>query len=99
MTTIKTKFDETHVLERIMTFPQGLIGFEKLKKFTILIKNGIEWLQSLDDEKIAFALEKIEDGDSEKYLIIKNSNEYVKNTYIEILSGIGMQKVKMLGTI
>jgi len=43
--------------ENILLFPQGLIGFEHLKRYTLVdSKKGasLQWLQSLDDPAIAF---------------------------------------------
>lgn len=59
---IKTRyFGEIDVdAEKILTFDEGLIGFENLKKFTLIYNNeseatsNITWLQSLDEPMVAF---------------------------------------------
>ena len=59
---IKTRyFGEIDVDEaKILTFDDGLIGFENLKKFTLIYNNETEassnvtWLQSLDEPLVAF---------------------------------------------
>ena len=46
--------------EKVITFEDGLIGFENLKKFTLIYNNESEtsktvtWLQSLDEPMVAF---------------------------------------------
>ncbi len=43
----------------IITFAEGLLGFEKLKKFTVVDPGDqtlILWLQSIDDETVAFPI-------------------------------------------
>ena len=46
--------------EKIITFEDGLIGFENLKQFTLIYNNESEsrgtitWLQSLDEPMVAF---------------------------------------------
>ncbi len=53
-----TRFGKIEVPdEEILSFPKGLIGFEKLKQYILLDSskgNAIQWLQSLDDPDIAF---------------------------------------------
>ena len=41
-----------------ITFPQGLFGFEKLKDYLLLDaeRQPFYWLQSMDDEDVAFVL-------------------------------------------
>ncbi len=59
---IKTRyFGEIDVDDtKILTFEDGLIGFENLKKFTLIYNNESEasstitWLQSLDEPMVAF---------------------------------------------
>ncbi|MDN5331223.1 MAG: flagellar assembly factor FliW [Tepidanaerobacteraceae bacterium] len=55
---IKTKFfGEIEVVEeKIINFPNGIIGFEDLKKFILIDHPGsdvIKWLQSVDDANIS----------------------------------------------
>ncbi len=48
--------------QKIITFDNGLIGFEYLKKFTLIYNNesetseNINWLQSLDEPMVAFPI-------------------------------------------
>ena len=45
--------------DQVLTFPEGLIGFQSCRKFIVmnLDKTGIlKWLQSLDDESLGFAI-------------------------------------------
>ncbi|MBP9674012.1 MAG: flagellar assembly protein FliW [Bacteriovoracaceae bacterium] len=58
---IKTsRFGEVSVKdEDVIHFPQGILGFDSLKKFFIVDpndKNLILWLQSVDNENIAFPI-------------------------------------------
>lgn len=59
---INTKcFGEIDVTEdKVITFTEGLLGFEEYKRFTLLYNNeegkksNVSWLQSMDEEKLAF---------------------------------------------
>lgn len=59
---INTKcFGEVDITEdKIITFEEGLLGFEEYKDFTLLYNNedgkkcNVSWLQSMDEEKLAF---------------------------------------------
>ena len=45
--------------DRIVTFPDGMIGFEKYKQYTIVRRDGqanFSWLQSVDEPSVAFPL-------------------------------------------
>jgi flagellar assembly factor FliW len=57
---IKTKTMGIKKVEQnqIVTFPEGLFGFEDYKKYAIIASeyNPFLWLQSLDDEKLAFLI-------------------------------------------
>ncbi|MCK9169356.1 MAG: flagellar assembly protein FliW [Treponema sp.] len=57
---IQTKTMGTKKIEQsqIVTFPQGLFGFEKYKKYAVIESEYTPflWLQSLDDEKLAFLI-------------------------------------------
>lgn len=58
---VKTKFFGEIELDdqKVITFDNGLIGFENLKKFTLIYNseteqnNTITWLQSLDEQMVA----------------------------------------------
>jgi len=55
-----TRFGELQVnKEDVINFQEGLLGFENLKKFFVVDPGDstlILWLQSIDDEKIAFPI-------------------------------------------
>lgn len=45
--------------DSVFTFPQGLVGFEDAKRFTLFHEEGkpsVFWLQSLDDPQLAFSV-------------------------------------------
>ncbi|GBE01028.1 flagellar assembly factor FliW [bacterium BMS3Bbin06] len=58
MTTVNTsRFGELEVSEdRIVHFPEGLIGFPRLKRYMLLDykDTSIQWLQAVDDPDVAF---------------------------------------------
>ena len=55
-----TRFGELQVnKEDVINFQEGLLGFENLKKFFVVDPGDstlILWLQSIDDEKVAFPI-------------------------------------------
>lgn len=55
-----TRFGELQVnKDDIISFPEGLLGFENLNRFFVVDPGDstlILWLQSIDDEKIAFPI-------------------------------------------
>jgi flagellar assembly factor FliW len=60
------EYDEKHVL----TFPQGLIGFEENRKFLIVHDEDSEpfrWLVSLDDEDLSFPLVELSNDQTELF--------------------------------
>ncbi|MBO5283728.1 MAG: flagellar assembly protein FliW [Lachnospiraceae bacterium] len=84
---ISTKvFGEVEITEdKIITFPDGIIGFPELKRFTLLhdeergISAGIRWLQSLEEP--GFAMPVMDP------LIVKP--DYNPEVNDELLSSIG----------
>lgn len=84
---IKTRyFGEIDVDEqKILTFEDGLIGFEYLKKFTLIYNNETEasgtvtWLQSLDEPMVAFPA-------ISPFYVMSDYNPVVED---EIINGIG----------
>ncbi|GLS04268.1 flagellar assembly factor FliW [Chitiniphilus shinanonensis] len=61
MQIIKTRFGEVAVdPNTILTFPRGLPGFEQFTRFKLLHEDKpqpkVLWLQSLDDENLAFSV-------------------------------------------
>ena len=55
-----TRFGTLEVAsDRVVTFPDGVIGFENFKRFTLVQQAGqaaFRWLQSLDEPQVAFPL-------------------------------------------
>jgi len=54
-----TRFSEIEVPEdKVLRFPQGLIGFEEMKAFAVISRGDspFVWLQSLDDPDLAFVV-------------------------------------------
>ena len=55
-----TRFGTLEVAsDRVVTFPDGVIGFENYKRYTLVQQSGqaaFSWLQSLDEPKVAFPL-------------------------------------------
>ncbi|MBE9486672.1 MAG: flagellar assembly protein FliW [Chloroflexi bacterium] len=60
MQTIQSRFGEIEYdPENCLLFPEGLIGFENLRKFIVMPneKEGpLFWIQSVDDPEVAFVL-------------------------------------------
>ena len=57
MKIMTTRFGEVEVKdEKILHFPEGIIGFHSLKRFVLLGKESqlVMWLQAVDNPKIAF---------------------------------------------
>jgi flagellar assembly factor FliW len=57
---IKTRFfgNQTINPDSIIIFPEGIPGFEKLKRYKLFHQEGsdkIYWLQSVDDERLSFS--------------------------------------------
>jgi flagellar assembly factor FliW len=56
----KTRFGELEIKDNeVITFPNGIPGFEELRKFAVLNipeTQPIQWLVSLEDENVSFPL-------------------------------------------
>lgn len=83
---VKTKFFGEVDLpeEKIVTFDRGIIGFEDLKKYTILYdcekeETNISWLQSVDEPDFAMPIIK-------PWLVKEDYNPVVED---ELLNGLG----------
>ncbi|MBO5354376.1 MAG: flagellar assembly protein FliW [Lachnospiraceae bacterium] len=84
---IKTRyFGEIDVDDqKVITFDEGLIGFENLKKFTLIYNNETEessvitWLQSLDEPRMALPV-------ISPFYVKKDYNPVVED---EVLAGLG----------
>lgn len=83
---IKTKyFGEVDLDEKkVITFDNGMMGFEEYKKFAILYdiekerENSISWLQSLDVPELAFPV-------INPFLVEENYKPTVNDEYLESL--------------
>jgi len=58
---IKTRFFGTQTIDpdSIITFPEGIPGFENFKRYKLFNQEGndkIYWLQSIDDERLSFSV-------------------------------------------
>ena len=59
MKIMTTRFGEVDIEdEKIVHFPEGIIGFHSLKRFVLLGKQSrlVMWLQAVDNPKIAFIM-------------------------------------------
>lgn len=60
MKTIRTRFGEVEYdPAKTIEFPNGLIGFENLRRFIVMPKRKegpLFWIQSVDDPEVAFVL-------------------------------------------
>lgn len=72
----------------IITFGEGLPGFEKSKKFVLLASGDesspFKWLQSVDDPQLAFAL-------VDPFVIKK---DYEVNITDEVIQAVGIEKAE-----
>lgn len=84
--------------DKIITFAQGIIGFEDLKKFTILYdidlknKHSVSWLQSLDEPSLAFPV-------INPYLIKEDYKPEIDDELIATLGPISELDLTVLVTI
>lgn len=96
---ITTKlFGEIEVAEeKIITFPNGIIGFPDLKQFLLIHdaeknKKGISWLQSIEEP--AFALPVID-----PLKLIADYNPMVEDEMLKILGEFGQDDMLVLVTM
>ena len=85
---IKTKcFGEIDIAEeKVITFDQGLLGFEEYKQYTILYdveskEDSISWLQSIDEPGLALPI-------INPLLVKTDYNPMVEDALLESLEGI-----------
>lgn len=84
--------------DKILTFEQGMIGFESLKKFAILYdlenekKHSVSWLQSLDEPQLAFPV-------IDPFLIKQDYNPEINDNYLEPLGKIKEEQLSVLVTL
>jgi flagellar assembly factor FliW len=80
--TIKTKaYGEIEVDENlIIDFPDGLLGFDFVKKFAILDSDDssspLKWLQAVEESELAFVIIRT-DAIMDNYKLVIPSSEYV----------------------
>jgi flagellar assembly factor FliW len=97
---IKTRyFGEIDVDDqKIITFDNGLIGFEYLKKFTLIYNNESEssstvtWLQSLDEPMVAFPA-------LSPFYVMTDYNPIVEDDLLAPLGEISPDELLVLVTI
>ncbi len=81
-----TRFGTINVnKKRIIEFPEGILGFPKQKRFTILEHKPDSpfcWLQSLEDPALAFVL-------TSPFLVLPDYLKGLGGPYEEILEGVG----------
>ena len=84
--------------DKILTFEQGMIGFESLKKFAILYdlenekKHKVCWLQSLDEPQLAFPV-------IDPFLVKQDYNPEINDSNLATLGKIAEEKLSVLVTL
>ena len=94
---VKTKyFGEIDLdTDKVITFPQGIMGFEEYKKYTILYdvedggKANISWLQSLDEQALALPV-------INPFLVKEDYNPIVEDEILKPLGEINEQNLILL---
>ena len=97
---VKTKyFGEVELDEaKILTFDQGMMGFENLKKYAILYNidkkqdSTVSWLQSLEKEELAFPV-------IDPFLVDAGYDPVVNDEYLEGLGEFKAEDLVVLLTI
>ena len=97
---VKTKyFGEVDLDEaKILTFDQGMMGFENLKKYAILYNidkkqdSTVSWLQSLEKEELAFPV-------IDPFLVDAGYDPVVNDEYLEGLGEFKAEDLVVLLTI
>ena len=78
--TIKSKpYGEIEIDEKqVVDFPDGLLGFDYIKKFALLDaddqKSPFKWLQAMDEPELAFVVIQPEDFMAEYKLVVSQSD-------------------------
>ncbi|MCI8306460.1 MAG: flagellar assembly protein FliW, partial [Lachnospiraceae bacterium] len=71
----------------IITFDQGVLGFEEYKKFTIIFdtsketESSISWLQCMDEPELAFPM-------INPFYVMEDYNPVVETEWLEPLGGV-----------
>ncbi len=94
---VKTKYfgDIDLVEDKIITFEQGIMGFEGFKKYTILFdiegenKPSISWLQCLDEQSLALPV-------INPFLIKNDYNPVVEDELLKPIGEINEQNLIIL---
>lgn len=94
---VQTKyFGEIDLSEdKVITFENGIMGFESLKRFTLLYdsekekKPNISWLQSLDEQNIALPV-------INPFLVMEDYNPIVEDEILRPLGEITNENVAIL---
>lgn len=96
---VKTKlFGEIDLADdKVLTFEQGLIGFESLKKFGILydLESGnkrVSWLQSLDEPMLAFPI-------IDPFLVKEDYNPQISDASLALLGEVIEENLSVLVTL
>lgn len=78
--------------EKIITFDQGLLGFDECKKFTIIFDVGkdretsISWLQCMDEPNLAFPM-------ISPFYVMKDYNPVVESELLTPLGDINEENI------
>ncbi len=73
--------------EKIITFDQGVLGFDEYKKFTIIFdtsketESSISWLQCMDEPELAFPM-------INPFYVMEDYNPVVETEWLEPLGGV-----------
>lgn len=84
--------------DKIITFEQGMIGFEELKKFAILYdlekgdKRTVSWLQSIDAPEVAFPI-------VDPFLIKQDYNPEINDDDLSVLGKFNEEDLSVLVTL
>ncbi|MBE5937789.1 MAG: flagellar assembly protein FliW [Lachnospiraceae bacterium] len=78
--------------EKIITFEQGIMGFEDCKKFTIIYDSGkeerssISWLQCMDNPELAFSM-------ISPFYVMEDYNPIVESEWLKPLGEVNDDNV------
>ena len=84
--------------EKIITFPQGIIGFPDLNRFTLIfdeekgVNAGIRWLQSVDEPNFAMPV-------MDPLFVKADYNPQVEDAIFDTIGGINNDEVLVLVTV
>ena len=84
--------------EKIITFPQGIIGFPELNRFTLIfdeekgVNAGIRWLQSVDEPNFAMPV-------MDPLFVKTDYNPQVEDEIFDTIGGIDNDEVLVLVTV